>query len=342
MFIYYVMIMKKSILLLIYACAAAVTGQTGPTAEPPASARPERVEIDGYAAKVNDRIITIGEVREALAPMLPELYRTYQGEQLDQEYAKAFRRTLNELIEQALILESFESRGQPIPDQYINDEIQRIIKDRFKGDEALFEQTLTRQKKSRADYMDNVRDQMVVGMMIGQEVSQRARATPEQVRNYYEAHKQQNYFIPEKVKYGVIVINKGATPEEQAVKLEEARQTRQKLLDGADFSAMAQEVSEGSRATEGGQFPWMQPEDARPELHATLKTLPAGEISEIVDTGTQLYIIKMEARRQSAIKSFDEVRDGIEKTLSAQERQRLRERWIERLKTEHYVKIYVD
>jgi peptidyl-prolyl cis-trans isomerase SurA len=334
--------MKKFILPLVYACAATVLGQSGTTPEIHAPAAPERIEIDGYAAKVNARIITIGEVREALAPMLPELYRTYQGEQLDQEYEKAFLKTLNELIEQALILESFESRGQPIPDQYIQEEIQRIIKDRFKGDEALFEQTLTSQKKSRTDYMDTVRDQMVVGMMIGQEVSQRARATPEQVRNYYDTHKQENYFIPEKVKYGVIVINKGATPEEQAVKLKEAQQTREKLLNGADFAAMAQKVSEGSRATEGGQFPWMQPEDARPELHTTLKSLPAGEISDLIDTGEQLYIVKMEARRLSSIKSFEEVRDGIEKTLVAQERLRLRERWIERLKAENYVKIYVN
>ena len=41
----------------------------------------------------------------------------------------------------------------------------------------------------------------------------------------------------------------------------------------------------------------MQPQNVRPELQETLKTLPAGEISEIIATDTELYLVKVEARR---------------------------------------------
>ncbi len=305
----------------------------------PQPQQPVSIEIDGYAAKVNDRVITRGEVREAMAGVLPEIYRQFQGAQLEEELRKAFDRARDDMIERALMMEAFKAKGGQIPDQYVNDEIKRVINERFKGDKALFEQVLAEQKKTREEYMVMIREQMAVGMMMNEEVSSRARVTPEQVREEYEKNKEA-FFIPEKVKYAVIVLNKGATPEDQTVKSEEAARVRQRLLDGADFGETAQQVSEGSRAADGGAFPWMQPKDVREELRETLRTLPAGEISEIIDTGTQLYLVKVEARRQPGYKTFDEVREDLKNALTNMERERLKDRWIERLRENNYIVIY--
>jgi parvulin-like peptidyl-prolyl isomerase len=352
--------MRNGFLLSFLACAAAAGAQTNTPAQTGTVAQTntavqssmpsvqtnlppqQTIDIDGYAAKVNDQVITIGDVREAMAPILPELYRTYQGAQLDRALEQAFQETRDALVEQALILAAFKKQGGQIPDQYVNDEIRRIINERFKGDEAQFEQGLAAAKKSRADYAETVRDQMIVGMMINEEITQRARVTPEEVRSYYDEHREQLYAIPEQVKYSVIVLNKGESPEEQEVKLAEAANIRQKLLDGADFAETAKAVSEGSRAADGGLFPWMQPDEVRAELRETLQSLPAGEISEIIDTGTQLYLVKVEARRQAGYKGFDEVREEIRTELLTKEKERLRARWINRLMSENYVKIYED
>lgn len=297
------------------------------------------VEIDGYAARVNDQVITRGEVMEALAPLLPELYRSYQGAALEQEREKAFVKVRDELIERELIMEAYRATGGQIPDQYVNDELKRVINERFKGDKALFEQGLAAQKMTREEFTDDIRQQMVVGYMLNEEVYRRARVTPEQVREFYEANRE-SYFIPEKVKYSVIVLNKGASPEDQAVKHSEAESIRTRLIEGADFNETAKAVSEGSRASEGGAFPWMQPKDVRPELQDLLTTLPAGEISEIIATDTELYLVKVDARRQASYKNFDEVRLSIKTELNAKERERLKERWIARLKENSYVVIY--
>ncbi len=326
--------MKKllpSILFLVISSAA--FGQFG------AVQQTRSIEIDGYSAKVNDRVITQSEVREAMAPIMAELYRTYQGAQLEEEVEKAFVRTRDELVERALILEAFKTRGGQIPDQYVNDEIRRTISDRFKGDKALFEQVLAEQKKTRTEYMENLREQMAVGMMINEEVTQRARVTPEKVKSEYETNKAL-YYIPEKVEHSVILLNRGETAEDQTVKRKEAETIRQRLVEGADFSTLAKALSEGSRAAEGGKFPWMQPKDVRPELRETLQTLPAGEISPIIETDTELYIVKVLSRRQPGYKDFDEVRQGIKTALNAKERTRLKARWIARLRETNYVVLY--
>jgi parvulin-like peptidyl-prolyl isomerase len=323
---------------LITALPTAVFSQFLPGVQPQPQ-QPVSIEIDGYAAKINNRVITRGEVREAMAPMLPEIYRQFQGAQLEEELQKLFLKTRNDMIERALIMEAFKERGGQIPDQYVNDEIKRMINDRFKGDAALFEQVLSEQKKTREEYMEIIREQMAVGMMTNEEVTSRARITPEQIREEYENNKE-TYFIPEKVKYSLIVFNKGTTPEDQSVKAKEAEQTRKKLVDGTNFEETAKAVSEGSRAADGGSFPWMQPKDVREELRETLTTLPAGEISPVIETDTQLYIVKVEARRQAGYKTFDEVRLDIKKILTAKERERLQKRWIERLRAQNYIVIY--
>ncbi len=330
--------MRKHVLFIIGSFIATVSAQTNMVIQ--TNAPVQSVDIDGYAAKVNDRVVTIGDVREAMAPMLPEIYRSYQGAELEEALQNAYLEAREELVQQALILESFKERGGQIPDQFVNDEIRRVINERFNGSEAQFEQALTSQKQSRSDYMDTVRNQMIVGMMVNEEITQRARVTPEEARNYYDTHKEENYFIPEKVKFSVIVLNKGESPEEQSIKLEEAKRIRQRLLEGEDFAETAKESSEGSRAAEGGLFAWMQPRDARTEWQELLETMPAGQISDIIETETQLCILKVEARRQAAYKAFSEVRDEIKNILLAQERKRLRDRWMERLMNEHYVRIY--
>lgn len=299
----------------------------------------ESIPIDGYVAQVNDRVITRGEVVQMLAPMLPELYQRFQGEALEIELEKAFKKVRGELIERALIMEAFKKRGGDIPDQYVNDEIDRVISSRYKGDAALFEQALTSQKKTREEFMEEIREQMSVGMMFSEEVARRARITPEQVREAYEKNKER-YFIPEKVKHSVILLNKGTTDEDQAVKRQEAESIRQRLVEGADFAETAKKSSEGGRAADGGAFPWMQPKDVRPELVEVLATLPAGQISQIIESEKEFYIVKLDARRQSGYKTFDEVRKELEAELVETEKQRLKERWMDRLTKENYVRIY--
>ncbi|HEY5621117.1 MAG TPA: peptidylprolyl isomerase [Pontiella sp.] len=309
-------------------------GQTNTTAPARTS-----VEIDGYAARVNNRVITRSEVMEALAPVLPELYRAYQGDQLKEEIDKAFIQVRQDLVERALIMEAFKATGGQIPDQMVNDEIKRTINSRFKGDKTLFEQVLADKKMTRAEYMDKIREKIAVSWMTSDNISLRARVTPEQVLQAYQ-NDRESYLIPEKIKYSLIVLNKGETTVDQTVKKKEAERIREQLLQGANFAETAKTVSEGSRADSGGSFPWMQPKDARIELQDALSTLPVGEISDVIETETQLYIVKIEARQQSTYTPFEEVRREIQNRLEAEERKRLHDRWIARLMEDNYVVIY--
>ena len=60
--------------------------------------------VDGIAAIVNDDIITITEVREAMLPETEQLSRQYNGFTLDQQVKASFKRTLTGLVDVQLQL----------------------------------------------------------------------------------------------------------------------------------------------------------------------------------------------------------------------------------------------
>jgi len=297
------------------------------------------IQIDGYAARVNDRVITRSEVLTEMGRVIAQLQRSFHGAKFEEEFNRAFKQTCNDMVDRILILSAFKELGGRVPEEYVQNEVHHIIKTRFKGDAAQFEQSLALQKMTRSDYLDKLRDDIKVKMMMNEVVRRRARITPSEVRREYEKTKQK-YFVPEKVKYSVILINKGKNPQEMKIKRKESEKIRKELLAGKDFAEVAKRVSEGARAAEGGKFPWMQPKDARLELQKALHTLDVGKISDLIETKNEFYILKIHGRRKANYQTFEKVREDIKKILERKEQERLKKRWIKRLRAKNYVIIF--
>ncbi|MAW40512.1 MAG: hypothetical protein CMF27_06300 [Kiritimatiellaceae bacterium] len=303
---------------------------------PPAT---QSIPIDGYAAKVNETIITRSDIRSAMASILPQLYRRYQGAELEQQLDQAYLNAREQLIEQALINAAFETRGGQIPDYYVNNEIDRIIRDRFNGERARFEETLAAEQITYQDYLEKTRRNISTSMLIREEVNQRARISPETIRITYEANRN-NYLIPEKIRHSIILLHCGSTPEERTLKTQTAQHIIQKIEAGEDFNTLAQEFSEGARADQGGAFPWLQLKDIDTSLHFHLNQLKTGQHSPLIEDDDRLLILKVDARRNASYQPFSEVRQTIKEELTTLEQDRLYQNWMEQLKKEHYVRRY--
>lgn len=311
-------------------CAGAQTNQT----------QVRKNMVDGYAAKVNDRAITVGEILDIVEPQQPELQRTSSSEaEYYEKLDLLFKTILNDLIEKELIIEDYKNAGGALPDRYVTEEIKRIINSSYGGNEALFERMLTERRMTREEYMQTIREKIIVGMMTSDRVIRRARVTPKQIRDAYDENIEE-FAIPEGIKFRAIMLNKGTTTEEQQVKREEAENILKKLKDGADFAQIAKTESEGENAQQGGDFPWIELESLPEILQEELKMVSTGEISSIISSGEALYIIKIEGRREAGYLTFEEVRERINEVLLMEEQQRLHDEWITQLKKTNYVKTY--
>ncbi len=299
----------------------------------------EPVPVDGYAALVNDRIVTVTEVMATAQPIQRQLQGRYTGEELEERMLAAYREALDSLVERALILEDFESQEGDIPAQVVDDRIDEIIYDRFDNDRAAFLEALAEERVSPEEWRKQVKDQIVIGLLRRQEVADRVSVSPRDVHALYDKRAEE-YHVPARTKVSMVVLNKGGTPEDRAVKREEARQVLARLEAGEDFAGLARAVSEGSRASRGGEWGWIDPGILRPELQDALQHIEPGDHSPVLEVGDELYILKVEARQNASVVPFDEVRDDLEEELRQAAAADLYAAWIARLRSKHFVKLY--
>lgn len=301
--------------------------------------------VDGVAAVVNQRVITLAEVRAAVAPIEEELYKDashagWSQEELTRRIYAARLDTLNKLIERALILDAFANykglsgESARIPEEIIDRRIREIIHHEFGGDRQLFLRTLQGRGLTMEVYRKEIRERIIVQFMREKEVGANVFVSPHKIMQYYQDNAGK-YKVEEQVKLWLIFVRTG-----DGNRREVAQTLLQRLRSGEDFSTLAREHSE-DRITSGrgGDLGWMTRKDLRPELSAVAFTLKPGEISEVIDTPIGFYLVKLEETKAAHVRPLAEVRDEIEKVLQQQERDRLHREWIDRLKRKAFIRL---
>jgi len=129
-------------------------------------------------------------------------------------------------------------------------------------------------------------------------------------RENYRLAKDQ-YQRPEEIKISAIQISTQGRGKDAALAL--ARSTREKLVSGFDFAALARQLSEDkASAAEGGQLPWATAEEMNPTLAKAAFAMPRiGDISEPVLIGASYILIRLDDRHPATPIPFDDVKDEI-------------------------------
>jgi peptidyl-prolyl cis-trans isomerase C len=129
-------------------------------------------------------------------------------------------------------------------------------------------------------------------------------------RELYLANRDK-YGTPEEVSVSHILFDtKKHTPEE-ALKL--AQEARGKIMGGADFNALAKEVSEDpSSLRNGGHIDYFEKKQMDPAFaNAAFALAKPGDVSEPVRSSFGYHLIRLEGRRPASVKTFDQVKESI-------------------------------
>jgi peptidyl-prolyl cis-trans isomerase SurA len=296
------------------------------------------IPVDGYAALVNDRVITVSDVLKAMQPLERQLRETYFDDTLTTRLESAYNGTLDTLIERELILNHFASQKQfSLPDSVVDSRIDEIVRNKFNNNRAELRKVLDQEGLTFDEWRTSYKNSLIVTLLRDREVDSKVVVSPLAVREAYEKAGDK-YKVAEQLEVRAIVINRGATEEEIALKTKQAEDIRKRLLGGESFEELAKQVSEDQKASSGGYWGWIDLESRRAEIAAALKTLSVGEISAVVPVGDELYIFKVEGRKNASVVPFETVQDSIRAELQKKELKRLYMAWIERLKQNAYIK----
>ena len=291
----------------------------------------------GIKVIVHDSLVTYQQVEDATTPVIDDLRRQFRND--PQGFQKRLTEVLDEnteaLVQRELILREFATAGYNLPESVIDDYVQQRIRSRY-GNRATLTKTLQAEGITFERFRQQIRDQFIVEQMRLKNVSEATMISPHKIELYYLSHTN-DFKVEEQVKLRMIILNK-ASGAEQARKL--AEEIQAKLAEGASFAEMASLYSQDARRNQGGSWDWVERSVLRKDLAEVAFSLKTGQRSDIIETAEACYLMLVEDRRAAHIRPLNEVRDNIEKTLIAQQRDRLQKQWHERLKKKTFVRYF--
>jgi len=293
---------------------------------------------DAIRVVVHNAIVTRLQVEDAIGPLGNDLIRQYGSEPatLEKKLNELRDENTDMLVEHELILHEFETGGYHLPESIIDEFVQQNIRRRY-GDRATLTRSLQDDGITYEKFRQRIRDQFIIEQMRFKNISDIVVISPHKIEVYYVTHTN-DFKVEEQLRLRMIVLNKGADDAGQARKL--AEEIRTKANEGSAFADLARLYSQGLHASEGGDWGWVTKSVLRKELDEAAFRLKPGERSDVIETPEACYVIQVDERNAEHIRPLGEVRDEIEKRLLAQEQDRLKKQWVERLKKKTFVRYF--
>ena len=294
--------------------------------------------VNGIAVIVGDAVITYKDIQGALRDDIELLERRYgaQPQVFNQKAAELERAKLEEMVENQLVLQEFKRAGYIVPESYFQSRIDEDI--RRYGDRLTLTKTLQADGLTFETYRNRIRERVILQLMWREKVPQDPLISPTKIENFYTRHRDE-FKVEDQVKLRMIVLtNMPGNTSYSPKKI--AEEIVSKLDQKTPFIELAKVYSQGSQAQEGGDWGWVQRSVLNTNLAEVAFSLSPGEHSRAIETPAGAYVLLVEDKKVSHVKTLAEVRDEIEATLRAEEVKRLKKQWVDQLKAKAYVRSF--
>ena len=295
---------------------------------------------NGIAAIVEERIITVGDIRREIEPLLPQIRSESRTE-------AEFRRNIEQveddiiqnLTDQILIVKDFYSdEKRRIPASFVENEVNERIITQFDSDRSKFLAYLESIGKTPREYKEIVLEEIIVGYMRSQLRKSQSIVSPVKIEKFYSEN-QERFYQGDSVHLRLIRLTQLA--DENSAILEQTADTiTEQLANGVPFEDLASEYSQDTRRKQGGDWGWINREDLKPELADVAFSLEKEAYSEPIRTEKDIFILYIEDKREAGVQPLTEVRDQIERILISQMSRDAQERYLQRLRRDGYVRYF--
>ena len=295
--------------------------------------------VDGIAAIVNGEVITYSQVRALSAPREKLLRSQFTGNELENKLLELRQLALKDLIDRRLVIQAFKKESYQIPDHFVDQRMQEIMRESFGGDRNTFVKTLEAQNYTLGEFKQKEMERMIVAAMRSHNVKTNSIVSPIKIEDYYRKHHEE-FTTKEQIKLRMIMISgqkdTASAPAQKAL----AEEVLGRLASGAEFDRTAQVYSEDSTRDNGGDWGWIERNTLAAPLEKFAFNMPVGRISNIIEYAGNYYILKVEDKHGGTTRSLAEARSDIEKKLLQVEAQGIQERWIATLRAKAYIKTF--
>jgi peptidyl-prolyl cis-trans isomerase SurA len=284
-------------------------------------------------------------VRELVGAREENAKANLKGAALIEEIKKIRLAALNELIDRQLILQEFKKletkNGAAIPPHVIDEHVETIVREQFGNDRQAFIRTLAATGLTQVKFREMERDKIIIQAMRSEALkgSKNSGIVGEpRIREYYEKSKEL-YTSEEQMHLRMLSLRKSVGEGSPRRKMME--EIREKVVAGAAFADLARMYDEGaSDQANRGDWGWISKRTLNETLTKEAFKLKPGQVSQIIDANGNYYLLYCEARKPEVSKPLKEVHDEIEKKLLQEDRQKMQQQWLAKLRSKAFIKIF--
>lgn len=312
---------------------------------PLSSALADPIPLNGLAATVNGMPVTKHEVRFHLRPVIGQLRTKYPrlGEQYFREAKKAQDEVLDQLIDEKLVLSKLEELDAKLPDMVIDEEVKRIVREIFNGNEAAFRENLQQSGMNLRSFRESQREKILVQVFRQQQFKEVAPATDEEIAAHFKERRHElRDRAQDKISFRKIFIpaqdpgNPAATIEEQ---LDLAEKLAAEIRDGADFAETAIQHSADAFAEDGG----LQEDVVRPDLEVGFGDIvfevPENQMVGPLKDPQGFTIVKVLKKSHGPAPGLDkQMKERMRQEVEIKKRSARYEEWLKLLKRSAMIK----
>lgn len=289
-------------------------------------------------AIVNEDVITLHELNKKVREMTgstPDDLRS-RGKKT---YLETRRRILEILINEKLTQAKVQELGIHVTPLQIDATIERIKANNQWTHEDLIAR-LREGGLTYETYRENIKKDLERFRLINSVVQSKIIVREEQLKQYYENHKEE--FSSEETVHlaGIFLMRKNPKDEDEIRELSRKMEhILARLSKGEDFGELAKKFSQGPGAREKGDLGSFQTAQLEQELRKVLEDMPEGGVSAPIVRANGIQTVKLIKRQDAKVKPFKEVRDVIYMMLYKDEVDKNYASWIKELRESSYTKI---
>ncbi len=289
----------------------------------------ERFVIEAVLVRVNDRIMTITDFQRRLEVELSQIPEPPTGSDLESFARGLFDSIVNEMI----LLERAAEKRLKIEEGQVDSAIDNLREQNNLQDDAAFEEALRSAGLTVDDLRARFRQSMLLQRTAQSEVTP-TEITEQELFQRYEEDKEERYRVPPMVELEQLFFPIAADSSDRAEVLQRARGLVERVRSGNDLRAEA--TLAGIEVQQLGAIP---EQDLRPDLKQTIDGMEENGITDPLETGGGLQVIRLIERRPASFQSFEEVKDAIRREVSNAAYEQQTRGVVERLKGEYLVEI---
>ncbi len=289
--------------------------------------------VDRIVAVVNDDVILLSELDQAMAPYVARLSSmNYPADKEQQMRYKIREEILAQLIDRKLTDQEVKRLGITIAPDEIDSAIERVKEGNFLTEETLRE-AIAQQGYTMTQYRENVSNQILRTKLVNREIRSRTVITSEDIKAYYESHPEE---FEGQRQYHLRSI---LLPRDLPDLASRQGQVDNALEAGTPFAEVARRHSLGPQASDGGDLGEFPLASLSEPVRKAVSPLADGQYSSWVDTeqGHQRFFVEKILR--SDAKPLKDVEARIQETLYKQFVDEKFRSWLEALRQRSYIHV---